>query len=389
MQPRGRGRCAAAPTLPAAVALLGALLGLAACGTVPAPDPGRTPPAATSAPLRPVTDQRTEPDGGLACPASLASADGMTVPAKPQGLDGAARLLPDRPATSLVVCAYPVLKVMASRPLAKPYRLESRTVATPTRRAELVAAMSWAPRWNGNDAPCPAVGGDETAYLVGARYADAVVWVATKADPGGCARSTNGDFVSGAPFGTLLAGDASGGHRRPTVAEESCHARSWGRLGDDRLLAPDGGPTVVVCRQRADGSTTAKALDAGRSAEVVHALRALPTRATQWTCSGSGRTRDSQFTLLLRYAVGPAVSVRVDPDCAPSVMGSNLESDDARDLVELVEQWSPPIPGPDPDGSVSSDGSVAPPVPAVSAPAQPPEPTTPATERGVRSRTQR
>jgi hypothetical protein len=36
------------------------------------------------------------------------------------------------------------------------------------------------------------------------------------------------------------------------------------------------------------------------------------------------------------------------------VFGSGLESADAGPLVELVAPWSPPIPGPDPNGSVSS-----------------------------------
>jgi len=49
--------------------------------------------------------------------------------------------------------------------------------------------------------------------------------------------------------------------------------------------------------------------------------------------------------------------------CTPAVLGSNLESDDADSLVALVEQWSPRIPGPDPNGSVSSDGVVVPPQP--------------------------
>jgi hypothetical protein len=34
-----------------------------------------------------------------------------------------------------------------------------------------------------------------------------------------------------------------------------------------------------------------------------------------------------------------------------------LAAEDAGSVIDLVEQWSPPIPGPDPDEPVSSDGS--------------------------------
>jgi hypothetical protein len=263
-----------------------------------------------------------------------------------------------------VVCSYPVTDIMGVA-LRAPFPLRTRSVTTGAERSTVVDAMTWAPRSNRRPRPCTAMAGKETAYLVGAAYGDAIVWVAAKADANACSTASNGDFVAGAPLGVLL-DETLGTQRRPTVAEERCRTRSWGRLGDDRSLAPDGGPTVVVCRDGADGAANAKALDAGQSAEVVTALRALGTRPTDQTCQGSGRVRASRFTLVLRYAVGPPVSVRVDPDCAPSVMGSNLESDDAGKLVDLVEQWSPPIPGPDPDGSVSSDGAVVPAVPPVS-----------------------
>lgn len=328
-------------------------LALAACGSTTYDDPGAQP----TADVRPVTTQPVAPDGALQCPASLKQAEGMTVPEKPQGVDGAARLLPQRPPVSLVVCAYPVMDIMAATPLTTPFPLKKRTVATEAQRSTVVETMTWAPRSDLRPRACTAMAGNETAYLVGAAYGDAIVWVAAKADANACSATTNGDFVSGAPLGIAL-DQTFGTTRRPTVADESCRVRSWGRLGDDRLLAPDGGPTVLVCRQGVDGTTHATALDAGRSAEVAAALRALPTRPTGQTCQGSGNASDHRFSLVLRYAVGPSVQVNVDPDCDPAVLGSNLESQDAGGLVALVEQWSPPIPGPDPNGSVSSNGSV-------------------------------
>jgi hypothetical protein len=106
-------------------------------------------------------------------------------------------------------------------------------------------------------------------------------------------------------------------------------------------------------------------LDAAQSAEVTAALRALPTKPTGQTCQGPDQAKEGRrFALVLTYGVGPPVRVNVDPDCAPAVLGSNLESADAGSLVDLVEQWSPRIPGPDPNGSVSSDGAVVPPTTA-------------------------
>ena len=67
--------------------------------------------------------------------------------------------------------------------------------------------------------------------------------------------------------------------------------------------------------------------------------------------------RDRQFRLVLEYAEGPTVAINVSPTCTPQAFSSGLAADDAGSVIDLVEQWSPPIPGPDPDQAVSSDGS--------------------------------
>ncbi len=329
---------------------------LSACGSTPSAGTGATtPPAASVGPNRPVTAQPVDADGALSCPRSLASADGLTVPQKPQGLDGNARLLPERDPASLVVCAYPTMSVTSATPPTAPYRLTQRTLATAEERRQVVDLLSWAPRWNGQENVCTMMAGDETAYLVGVRYDDAIVWVAAKADANACSKATNGDFTSGAPVGvplrTLLAAT-------PGPAGVRCDARTFGRLGDDSTLAPEGAPLVTVCRIAADGSTKPTDLDASRSAQVVAALRALPTRPTSHTCNGSGSATDRRFHLVLTYPQGPAVRVDVDPDCTPPVRGGGVESAQVGEVVGLVERWSPRIPGPDPNGAVSSTGGV-------------------------------
>ena len=337
-----------------AVVGVAAALALAACGQPTgggSSDAPTTLPPVSTGPLRPLTAQPRAADGALECPAALDSAEGMTVPEKPQGLDGAARLLPERDPSSLVVCAYPTMRLTASTSLTAPFaRSERRVLDAPARRA-VAHLLTWAPRWNGSERPCTAMAGDETAYLVGASYGDAIVWVAATADANACSRGTNGDFVTGDPVGVPLAATLSG---RTPPAVEPCDAGAVGRLDDDRTLAPEGSPVVTVCRLDATSAWRPTALDAARSAQVVELLRSLPTRPTGHVCEGVGGPTDARFTLVLRYAAGPALRVSVDPACRPGVLGSGLESADAGPLVELVAPWSPPIPGPDPNGSVSS-----------------------------------
>jgi hypothetical protein len=275
----------------------------------------------------------------------------MTVPEKPQGLDGVARLLPDRDPSTVVVCAYPTMRLSAMTQLAAPFARSQRTVLDAPLRREVVDLLTWASRWNGSERACTAMAGDETAYLVGASYGDAIVWVAAKADANACSRGTNGDFVTGDPVGVPLAAILAG---RTTPSEQPCDAGGLGRLDDDRSLAPEGSPLVTVCRLDAQSAWQAKPLDAARSSQVVEKLRSLPTRPTDHACNGIGGAEDARFTLVLRYAAGPEVRVIVDPGCSPAVLGNGLEADDAGPIVDLVERWSPPIPGPDPNGSVSS-----------------------------------
>lgn len=330
------------------VAALGAAA-LSACGEAQPRVPGGD----AVGTVRPVSSQPVSTDGALRCPTSLDSAEASTVPRSPEGVVGGARLLPDRLPASLVVCDYPVMAVSATQPLTAPFRIHDRTVVTGALRQDVVDLLAWAPRWNGRERPCTTMAGDETAYLVGAAYGDAVVWVSAKADANACSRATNGDFVSGAPVGVTLRELLA--PAPPTDGRATgCGTSTWGRLGDDATLAPAGDAGITVCRSAADGTTRPTRLDADRSRQVVAALRALDTRPTGGTCAGAGETSDARFVLVLAYAVGPAVRVAVDPACTPAVLGSNLEADDASTVVDLVEQWSPRIPGPDPNGSVSS-----------------------------------
>jgi hypothetical protein len=307
-----------------------------------------------------VTDQQLAADGALDCPASLADDSGTTVPEEPQGVDGNARLLPDREPESLVVCRYPVLDIMSGA-LKAPFALGSREVVPASDRQTVVELLAWAPRGTIEGRACTEMAGNERVHLVGARYDDAIVWVAAKADANSCAGATNGDFESRAPVGVALErlyGERSQ-PQTPPAEQPTCVGWSNGRLGDDQSLAPEGDPTVTVCRLAVSGSWQETTLDAEQAGQVVAELRGLPARPTLGMCEGADPGAQDDFRLVLTYPRGPSVLVGVTPSCRPPVLGGGLESPDVGGLADMVEQWSPPIPGPDPDGAVSSDGSVS------------------------------
>ena len=329
---------------------------LAACANPAATGPGVTS-LQTVGPMRSVTAQPVAADGALECPATITDQEGMTVPEKPQGVDGNARLLPDREPESLVLCSYPVLD-MVNGSLTAPFRLKTRTVVSAGERSEMVELLTWAPLDNLRSKACTAIGGDETVHLIGSRYPDAIVWVAAKADPNGCSRSTNGDFVSPAAVGSRLDAIVGDEARRDPAPTGSCAGWGFGRLGAPLSLAPEGDPRVTVCRNRANGTEQPTRLSGEQSREVVAALRGLTVGPSESSCSNTGDDYSRQFRLLLDYAEGPAVWVNVSPTCTPQAFSSGLAADDAGSVIDLVEQWSPPIPGPDPDQPVSSDGSI-------------------------------
>ena len=182
---------------------------------------------ATVGPMRPVTAQPVAADGALECPATITDQEGMTVPQQPQGVDGNARLLPDRQPESLVVCAYPVL-VMVRRlahgalPAQDPHGAVRRRAVRDGRAAHLGAAGQ--PAVQGRARPWA---GTRPRTSSGRATRTPIVWVAAKADPNGCSQSTNGDFVSSDAVGSRL-GAAFGDKSRPDPAPTGACA-SWPR----------------------------------------------------------------------------------------------------------------------------------------------------------------
>jgi hypothetical protein len=57
---------------------------------------------------------------------------------------------------------------------------------------------------------------------------------------------------------------------------------------------------------------------------------------------------------VLDYDRGNDAVINVIPSCRPQLMSGTLEAEDATPVIALVQRWSPPVPGYDPNGSVSS-----------------------------------
>lgn len=322
-----------------------AVLSFAACGTGTGPDPGRFP-------VRTLSGQTLAADGALECPATIADARGMTVPEPPEGRYAADRLLPPDAPASLAVCRYPVLDITMTTPIASPYAVERRTVPDAAVRDRIGWTLTWAPEDTGHGRVCTLIGGDETVYLVGATYDEAVIWVAARSDPNSCSGATNGHFTSRDAVGVAVEALLGG---RGTVRRSTggCDTSTLGRLGDTRSLAPEGNPVVTVCRVTG-GRHQATRLTATQGSEVVDALRQLRTRPTDGGCHRRDADEGRAFRLVLAYAAGPDAVVNVVPGCLPPVLGEGAEADDADGLEALVKQWSRPIQGPDPDAPVST-----------------------------------
>ena len=280
-----------------------AALVLAACGQSAPGGSGGTPtslPAVTTGPLRPRDGAARRGRRRARLPRSPRLGcrdDGAGAAAGPRRRRPAAAR--PRPARLVAVCAYPTMR-LAGRDAAHRALRPRRSGPCSTRRSAraVVDLLTWSARWNGRERACTAMAGDETAYLVGATYDDAIVWVAATADANACSRGTNGDFVTGDPVGVPLAAMLAG---QAMPDGKPCDSSGLGRLDDDRTLAPEGSPLVTVCRLDAQSTWQATQLDAARSAEVVALLRSLPTQPTDHVCEGSGDSE--RRPLLARAAV--------------------------------------------------------------------------------------
>jgi hypothetical protein len=277
--------------------------------------------------------------GGQAAPAASPQAAAVTcpgkyarqapwVPAKPTGVDGRSRLVPETTPTSALICAY------AGSNEAKQqagWALSGRRSVTGN-LAGLAADLSWQARMlPGEKYWCAGVGSSQTNYLIRLTYpGGATVWVAATDEADECVIASNGEFTTKGTIGPEVSKAFASGRwpARPVVACNKTFQDS-GRLGEDTAMVPAGTTSLTICTA---GKT--RSFSSGYQA-VADALNRLPTRPSTGMCSPSP---ESMYQLLFSYPEGPLVSIDIGIGCYPEVDGLDLQSYRASSVMPIIQQ---------------------------------------------------
>lgn len=265
----------------------------------------------------------------LTCPARYAKR-APWVPAKPAGVDGRSRLVPQQTPRSALICAY------AGSNMAKQqagWTLSGRRSLTGN-LAGLAAQLSRQSRLvAGQQTFCAGVGGGQTDYLIGLRYRGAAtIWVAATDEPDECVTASNGEFTSSGIIGPAVTRAFASG-RWPAPQAVSCNGtfQDIGRLGQNTTMVPAGSTSLTICAPKAHVTVTS-----GYQA-LVRTLNRLPARVSTLSCSGSPGP-GSYYRLLFSYREGPAVAVDISVGCHPEIDNLALQSASASTVMPLVRQ---------------------------------------------------
>jgi hypothetical protein len=268
---------------------------------------------------------------GLSCPASYAG-HAPWVPARPAGVDGRSRLVPQRTPRSALVCAYAGSNTSKRQ---AGWALSGRRSLTGG-LAGLAGQLTWQPRrLPGQQAACTLIGGKQTNYLIGLTYrGGGTIWVAATDDPNDCVSTSNGEFAT---FNALGPGPdvsralASG--RWPAPQPVSCTRprQNTGRLGQDTAMVPAGSTSLTICAPRA------RTLTSGYQT-LVSALNSLPARPSTRSCSPPPRPSAPKYQLLFSYPQGPPVRVSVISGCHPEIDNLSLQSNSASSILPIIQQ---------------------------------------------------
>lgn len=243
------------------------------------------------------------------CPGTfVASRSQPWVPARPSGVDGTARLVPDRTPTRVLVCAY----------------LHGDNGALTGKRelAELAPAtdtLAWEPKGPPRTNTCTLnlamTDGDN--FLIALKYGAATVWVSA---PGNhCVGSSNGVFDSPANLrswanSSYLIGRWANDAQIIGPTGGPCAQDTAGRLGQDTAMVPGAPRSLAICTESGAPLAEAPRTVTGFRA-LVTALNALPLgRST--ALNGCDPVT---YVLQFGYATGPPLTVRVTPACDPGV----------------------------------------------------------------------
>ncbi len=249
------------------------------------------------------------------------------VPARPAGIDGRTRLVPQQTPSSALICAYAgsnTARQQTGWALSGQRRLTGGLAA-------LAAQLNLQPR--GTPGACTLVGGKQTNYLIGLTYpGGGRIWVAATKDPNDCVATSNGEFSSFGVVGpTVSRAFASG--RWPARQPVSCnrYGQDAGRLGQDAVMVPPGSTSLTICTRTAHVITT-------RYQALTTALNALPTRPSTRACTGGPGPAPQFYELLFSYPQGPPVLVTVVASCHPAVDNLSLQSQSASTVLPIIKR---------------------------------------------------
>jgi hypothetical protein len=263
----------------------------------------------------------------LSCPASYAH-QAPWVPAKPVGVDGRSRLVPQIVPSSAVLCAYRGSNI--ARQQAGWALSGQRSLAGGL--ASLVGQLTWQPRRPHQPIPCTAVGGPQTNYLIGLTYRGGErIWVAATDEPNGCVAASNGEFTSSGIIGPAVSTAFASG-RWPARTPVSCN-RSYqdiGRLGQDTAMVPAGSTSATICAPHARTVTTSYQ-------GLVSALNRLPTRPSTHSCSGTPGP-STAYQIFFSYPEGPPVLVSILVGCHPAIDNDDLQANSASSVMPVIQQ---------------------------------------------------
>lgn len=259
----------------------------------------------------------------LSCPARYAE-KAPWVPAKPKGISGNSRLVPNETPKSAVICSYDgVIRG----------RSPSRWALAGNRRitgnlAGLAAELTWQPRIApGQQFKCLSVLGQQTNYLIGLTYSRGrTMWVSTTADVSGCVTGTNGLFDTPPDTAAADVGKALKSGSWPEAQPPGCKA-GWGRLGQDKTMVPAGSTSLTICGARAHRITS-------DYRDLVGELNGLRTPAWLGVCARNETGTD--YRMVFGYPAGPPAVVIVSSACQPPVYNGGTESDNSGAVVPTI-----------------------------------------------------
>jgi len=269
----------------------------------------------------------------LSCPASYAHR-APWVPAKPAGIDGRSRLVPQITPSSALICAYRgsnMAKQQAGWALSGRRSLVGGL-------ASLADQLTHQPRRPHQPIACTLVGGPQTNYLIGLAYpGGAKIWVSATDEPNGCVSASNGEFTSSGIIGPTVSKAFTSG-RWPGSPPVACDRpnQDIGRLGQNTAMVPAGSTSVTICAPKA----RARTLTSGYQA-LVSALNRLPTRPSTHSCSGTPAP-SGFYRIFFSYSEGPPVLVSILIGCHPAIDNDGLQATSASSVVPVIRQLLKP-----------------------------------------------